>query len=500
MMKKLLTLLTIAFIFSIPHFAHADITSNLLMWHKYDEGTGVSAADSSGNSNTGTLVNTPLWETPGKIGPYSVHFNAVTHSDGIKVTVSDTVPLRLQSTDFTLAAWINPTTNSWPSNYIALITKRGLVNSAYELFLELNTGKLGFFNGTTLFTTTTVIPASAWTHVAMTQTGTTCSFYVNGVDVQDSTSCAIVNSSSDDLQMGYFDGGAADQQQLNGLMDDVRIYTRALSPSDITELYNYPSVSGGNTSLFSQPFGRLIAFGCMIFGVKGSGCIPQSSAAAFSPTDISGLKGWYKADALSYNDGDSVTTWTDSSGNGYDLTQTTSAKPKFKTNIINGKPVVRFIESQGYDIYNGTNPSISQPYTMLVVGTHNVTGSNLAITDGGDGITRSHCIYVVGNYPYMFAGSVQQGVNTFSDDVFYTWMCNFNGASSALYRNGADQSLSGNPGASGLTGLTLGSNVRAGGGSYWGGDIAEVLIYDSTLSAPNRALVDSYLQTKYAHY
>ena len=41
-------------------------------------------------------------------------------------------------------------------------------------------------------------------------------------------------------------------------------------------------------------------------------------------------------------DGDLVTIWKDSSGNGHDATQTGTARPTFKTNIINGKPVVRF--------------------------------------------------------------------------------------------------------------------------------------------------------------
>jgi hypothetical protein len=50
-----------------------------------------------------------------------------------------------------------------------------------------------------------------------------------------------------------------------------------------------------------------------------------------------------KADAQALNDDDAVSTWTDSSGNGNDATQGTgSAKPTFKTNILNGEPVIRF--------------------------------------------------------------------------------------------------------------------------------------------------------------
>src|SRR3990167_3932393 len=62
------------------------------------------------------------------------------------------------------------------------------------------------------------------------------------------------------------------------------------------------------------------------------------------PDSISGLQLWLKADAITgLNDGDSVTTWTDSSGNSNDATQSTAAnKPIYKTSIINSKPVLRF--------------------------------------------------------------------------------------------------------------------------------------------------------------
>lgn len=61
------------------------------------------------------------------------------------------------------------------------------------------------------------------------------------------------------------------------------------------------------------------------------------------PSDLSNLKVWWKADALSLSDGDAVGTWTDSSGLGYDMTQGTAGyKPIYRTNRINGKAAVDF--------------------------------------------------------------------------------------------------------------------------------------------------------------
>jgi hypothetical protein len=47
--------------------AHANITTGLVGHWKFDEGSGITAGDSSGNNNTGTLTNGPTWTT-GKLG------------------------------------------------------------------------------------------------------------------------------------------------------------------------------------------------------------------------------------------------------------------------------------------------------------------------------------------------------------------------------------------------------------------------------------------------
>ena len=54
-------------LFIIHNPARADITTGLVGWWKFDEGSGTAAGDSSGNNNTGTLTNGPTWTT-GKIG------------------------------------------------------------------------------------------------------------------------------------------------------------------------------------------------------------------------------------------------------------------------------------------------------------------------------------------------------------------------------------------------------------------------------------------------
>lgn len=58
---------------------------------------------------------------------------------------------------------------------------------------------------------------------------------------------------------------------------------------------------------------------------------------------VDGLYAWWRADDAGSSDGDAVSSWSDRSGNGYTLSQGTGAKqPTYKTNILDGEPVVRF--------------------------------------------------------------------------------------------------------------------------------------------------------------
>jgi len=89
-----------------------------------------------------------------------------------------------------------------------------------------------------------------------------------------------------------------------------------------------------------------------------------STAAAFSPTDIPGCVLWVKADAIAGNDGDIVSSWTDLSGsNNPPVQANASYQPTFRTNAINGLPVVRF---DGDDLLQ-TATSFGNPYTILTV-------------------------------------------------------------------------------------------------------------------------------------
>src|SRR5258706_16194343 len=79
--------------------------SGLVGYWKLDDALGITAADSSGSGNPGTLINGPLW-TPGKVGT-ALSFDGV--NDYVDLNNS---PSLNPSTQITLAAWINTSTTS----------------------------------------------------------------------------------------------------------------------------------------------------------------------------------------------------------------------------------------------------------------------------------------------------------------------------------------------------------------------------------------------------
>jgi hypothetical protein len=217
---------------SAPNMVHADTTSNLFGWWKFDEGTGTTAADSSANANTGTLAGgTPPTWTVGRIGSNALTFNANGGSGGNYVT---TVKNNTNGADQTFAAWIYATT----LNTHNLILSGDNTAMWFEV---LANGHLTFhdranvdreYTGATLST-------GQWYHVAATcqVAAGRVTMYIDGSQVyQQSTPAACTTNFTQKYMIGSL-GFSAGNIGWTGKLDDVRMYERELSSSDIGELY-----------------------------------------------------------------------------------------------------------------------------------------------------------------------------------------------------------------------------------------------------------------------
>jgi hypothetical protein len=201
------------------------IVSGPVAWYKFDESSGTTAIDSSGLGNNGTLLGGAS-RTSGVSGSAL----SLDGSSG-NVTVSDSNSLDLTSA-FTISVWVNPTVTY--ADFKPILVK----NYVYYLY-AYSTGYCG--NGGTFAgydggyaCNSTLLPANTWTLVTVTSNGSTIRLYKNGAEVSNAPVAGSITASSGTLQIGASQFG----EYFNGKLDDVRIYNRALSVSEIQSIYN----------------------------------------------------------------------------------------------------------------------------------------------------------------------------------------------------------------------------------------------------------------------
>lgn len=104
----------------------------------------------------------------------------------------------------------------------------------------------------------------------------------------------------------------------------------------------------------TQYYYRVRAYrGATVFSAYSNTANATTDAAGLSTADM--LWDFNAVDIVGLNDGDSVSTWADSSPNGYDATDGSSTTPPtYQTNEINGLPVVQIASGQGLNIAFGT--------------------------------------------------------------------------------------------------------------------------------------------------
>jgi hypothetical protein len=188
----------------------------------FDEGAGYIAVDSSANKNNVNLINSPVW-TDGKKGK-ALRFNGVNSYVTKKSTVS--IP---NKPPFTVEFWANAKSFSNPK-WNDFFRKEGSwalqATSGGKLSLEI-TGKQDIISSVS-------IPANEWVHLAVTFEGTTVKYYKNGVLADTKTQISVPNTGTTVIAIG---GGSYYGSMFNGILDEVKIFNKALNEGEIKEEY-----------------------------------------------------------------------------------------------------------------------------------------------------------------------------------------------------------------------------------------------------------------------
>jgi hypothetical protein len=188
-------------------------------------------ADRSGQGNSGTVVGyTNATTTMLKAGVTgsALSFNGSSQY----LSLVNTSSLRL--TSWTISAWVKPTVMQ--TSFIIDNEKSGSINY-YLRYAADGTAEVDFYDGTHRFIDSAAgaIKPGVWTHILGMYNGATLSLYLNGVGIQAITYNLTPPTPSDStIRIGTRFNNTG---YTNGLIDDVRIYNRALSPYEITRLY-----------------------------------------------------------------------------------------------------------------------------------------------------------------------------------------------------------------------------------------------------------------------
>jgi Concanavalin A-like lectin/glucanases superfamily/Protein of unknown function (DUF1565) len=197
---------------------------------KFDEGSGTSVSDASGNGSTGSLLNGPVWTTG--IKGTALSFDGV--DDYVDLGSSPSV--NITGAALTLQAWVK---GSSPGNYKYIVSKTDGLDVGYGLYTGIS-GTLRFYvgKGAGLIVTPDVTSPwdNRWHHVVGTYDGSKLNLYIDGVaGASVAATGNIADSSARSLNIGRFSEGGF---SFKGVIDDVQIYNRALSSTEIQQLYN----------------------------------------------------------------------------------------------------------------------------------------------------------------------------------------------------------------------------------------------------------------------
>jgi hypothetical protein len=212
--------------------AKAITATQLHTWLTFDQASGTTATDATGNGHNATLVNGPLW-VAGRSG------NAVS-LDGVDDYLALPTGALTDLSDFTIATWVFwNAAQTWTrifdlgsgtGRYMYLTPKNGAGVVRFATTVDGNYGEQGI-NGSA------AVPTGQWVHVAVTLSGTTGTLYVNGVAVGTNTAIAhapfrLAVTTQNWIGRSQYSGDPC----FNGKLDDFRIYNGALSAAQVAVL------------------------------------------------------------------------------------------------------------------------------------------------------------------------------------------------------------------------------------------------------------------------
>jgi len=245
MSKKLIFLVSLVFVLGSAWTSPAEAADpNLAAWWKFDEGSGITAVDSSGNGMDGELVSNPVWRQDGKHKGCLFFDGAAAH-----VRVPDHDSLHPGSGSFTITFWVNLETapgSSGSTVWDLPVAKRQTGSNGYYIganrdqFTADEAGikfMLGDTDGTRKDTGYKPVPLGEWVFVAavLDRDNNVHKISVDGGQTW-ATQTPPPGPIAPNMDLGIgFDIGP-NNYWTHGRVDDVALFNRALSSEELQQI------------------------------------------------------------------------------------------------------------------------------------------------------------------------------------------------------------------------------------------------------------------------
>ncbi|MCX6013467.1 MAG: LamG domain-containing protein [Chloroflexi bacterium] len=233
----LITMVVLFAVGMLADLSHAKIDPKTCvgMW-LFDEGSGTTGKDSSGNKNDGTLKNGTKW-VDGKFGK-ALSFNGVDDyvdcGSGASLDITDAI---------TVGAWVNiPNV----SGLKTIIGKQG----AYAFNIRDNEIRFTLPALWDADTSGAALTSGSWSHIAITYDKKNVKYYKDGVFIFSIPETDAIRVTANTLLIGNNEWN----EWFSGTMDEVVLFNVVLTEDDIKDI-----MKGGSNVLAVSPSGKLAA-------------------------------------------------------------------------------------------------------------------------------------------------------------------------------------------------------------------------------------------------
>lgn len=429
----------------------------LIGYWSFDDGTSTLAHDFSGNTNNGTLTNGPTWIN----GKRSRALDFDGTNDYVVAQHSTTLDIPTGGS-VTMCAWVF--LRSLPSDTSIMAKRDDTLGTPYAYGINSHAGSLQVYtsgsSGVQAFSYT--LPLNIWKHVCGVISSSPTKLYIDGSLFDSLGSGGGVASNSAPLLIGATQYSSVNIQEfLPGKIDEVRVYNRALSATEVASLYKTGAARiGGNetTRLTEGLIGYWPFNGKDVNWTSGSAGVAYDRSGGNNTGTITNMSqtgsvvGGKLGQALNFDGVDDVVSITDTS-----TIRSTNVKTFSLWINQTGTNNTARILSETFDSNNAWDVTGPDSGNNAVRVSFKVAGSSSSFVSPDGSVPQSGWVHIAGT----FDGSAVTGI----------------------YINGVAQSLN-SPfsvtyGAT--TGFTIGD--RTNGSKNFKGYIDDVRLYDRILSA-----------------